>query len=545
MFRRLIVISGPVGSGKSVLADTLVKTYNLRAIKTRELILTMTKVKNERAALQAAGERLDAKTGGRWVADAVARHAELFPDSVEVLIDSVRISKQIDALRDKFGARVVHIHLTASDGELARRYKTRGSRSGTELKDYAAVTVNKTERQVNQLATSADISIDTDRCTESDVVCRAGSHLGFFGHSYDRLVDVLVGAQYGSEGKGSIAAYLASEYDVLVRVGGPNAGHTVYLGKKNKYAFHHLPSGTLHTNADLILGPGSTLYVPKLMREIAECSVTAGRLSIDPQAMIIDDDDIAYEKKTLRRDIASTAQGVGVATARKVLRGAFPTKRGQRRKKVRLAQHVHELKPYIRETRSRLDDAFRTGKRVFMEGTQGTGLSLHHGSYPHVTSRETTASGCLADAGIAPTRVRRVIMVCRTYPIRVQNSVTGKSSGRMQKEITYRQLASASGIPEKQLRETERTTTTNRQRRVGLFEWALLRRAASLNGPTDIALTFADYLSIKNSTAQRFEQLTEDTIRFIEEVEAVSNSPVSLISTRFGARAIIDRRKWW
>jgi adenylosuccinate synthase len=74
---------------------------------------------------------------------------------------------------------------------------------------------------------------------------------------------------------------------------------------------------------------------------------------------------------------------------------------------------------------------------------------------------------------------------------------------------------------------------------------ALLRKAATLNGPTDIALTSADYLSIKNRKAQRFEQLTPDTIRFIEEVESVANSPVSLISTRFGARAIIDRRKWW
>ena len=115
----------------------------------------------------------------------------------------------------------------------------------------------------------------------------------------------------------------------------------------------------------------------------------------------------------------------------------------------------------------------------------------------------------------------------------------------MDSEITYAQLAKDSGIPEAELRKTEMTTTTKRQRRIGMFEWTLLRKAASLNGPTDIALTFADYLSIRNRTAQRFEQLTPDTIRFIEEVEAVTGSPVSLISTRFGARAIIDRRKWW
>ena len=546
MFKRLIVVSGPAGSGKSTLATSLVDKFDVRVVKTRELILSMTKSKNERADLQAAGNRLDTRTKGKWVADAVARYAEQFDDDVEVLVDSVRIPKQIDALRDKFGLRVVHVHLTADDTELARRYKERGSRLGAELKTYAEVKHDPTEAHVEDLAGLADICVATDRCSTDDVVVRVASRLGFFGRSHDRLVDVLVGGQYGSEGKGNIASYLAAEYDVLVRVGGPNAGHTVYLGDGNTYAYHHLPSGTMQSNAQLILGPGATLNVPNLMQEIAECGVTADRLSIDPQAMIIDEDDIKFETATLKKMIASTAQGVGAATARKVLRGAFPRKeKGEWKGRVRLARDVRELTPFIEETRPLLDEAFRLGKRVFMEGTQGTGLSLQHGPYPHVTSRETTASGCLADAGIAPTRVRRVVMVCRTYPIRVQNTDTGQTSGPMEQEISYKELADASGIPEARLRETEKTTTTKRQRRIGRFEWSLLRRAASLNGPTDIALTFADYIDAKNSTAQRLEQLTPDTIRFIEEVEAVTGAPVSLISTRFGPRSIIDRRKWW
>jgi adenylosuccinate synthase len=95
------------------------------------------------------------------------------------------------------------------------------------------------------------------------------------------------------------------------------------------------------------------------------------------------------------------------------------------------------------------------------------------------------------------------------------------------------------------LRRSEKTSTTNKQRRVGEFEWDLLRRSALINGPTDIALTFVDYLGKKNLDAHRFEQLTEPTLHFIEEVERVARAPVSLISTGFAQRpSIVDRRTW-
>jgi adenylosuccinate synthase len=291
-----------------------------------------------------------------------------------------------------------------------------------------------------------------------DVFVRVASHLGYFGRHLEQLVDVLVGGQYGSEGKGNIASYLAPEYDVLVRVGGPNAGHKVYLGpSKNVYAFHLLPSGTFHNpKARLVLGPGTTLWIPTLEKEVADCKVDKERLSIDPQAMIIDQADRDFEERTLKKTIASTAQGVGAAHARKVLRHKFPNA-----PRVKLAKDVGWLSPFVKDTRAVLDDAFRAGQRVFLEGTQGTGLSLHHGRYPHVTSRDTTVSGCLADAGIAPTRVRRTIMVCRTYPIRVQNTDAGKTSGYMSHEITYRQLSERSEIPLAELLKTEKTTAAS------------------------------------------------------------------------------------
>lgn len=141
-------------------------------------------------------------------------------------------------------------------------------------------------------------------------------------------------------------------------------------------------------------------------------------------------------------------------------------------------------------------------------------------------------------------QTRWVILVIRTYPIRVQNPDTeGKTSGPMSQEITYEELARRSGIPQEELEKTEKGSVSHRQRRIAEFDWALLRRSVELNGATDIALTFADYVSIDNRAAQRYDQLTDETIRFIEEVERVSGVPVSLITTRFDARSVIDRRR--
>jgi adenylosuccinate synthase len=227
---------------------------------------------------------------------------------------------------------------------------------------------------------------------------------------------------------------------------------------------------------------------------------------------------------------------VGAATARKVIgRGSKPPF-GER---VRLAWQHPDLKPYIKSVARELEDAYAAGKRVMLEGTQGTGLSLHHASYPHVTSRETTASGCLADAGISPNRVRRVIMVTRTYPIRV-----GGNSGPMALPIDTKIVSDRSGVPKHEIDETEIGTISGVPRRIAEFDWEQLRRSSVLNGATDIALTFADYITVENRNARRFDQLSAETKAFIAEVEHVANAPVSLIATRFHRFGIIDRRTW-
>ncbi|MGM4924724.1 adenylosuccinate synthetase [Tardiphaga sp. 804_B3_N1_9] len=363
-------------------------------------------------------------------------------------------------------------------------------------------------------------------------------------------MDVIVGGMYGSEGKGHVAAYLARNYDYLVRVGGPNAGHTV-SSESGIYTYHQLPSGSRDTNAILLLGPGMTLRVPDLLEEIRDCNITPDRLFIDPQAMIIEDEDIKTEAALIQK-IASTGRGSGAAMARRIL--------GRKPGAIRLAKDVPELEQYVGATEpyrgaivANLERAYQAGSSILLEGTQGSGLSIYHGEHPYVTSRDTNVAGCLAEAGISPARVRRILMVVRPQPIRVGNPDTpGETSGGLKHEITFTEVAQQAGLDPETVTKQELTSTTKRPRRVGWFEWDQFRKACVLNAPTDIILTFADYIDVDNQQARRFEQLSEDTIKFIEELERISQSPVSLINTRFSRdddrmvdlRSIIDRRNW-
>lgn len=542
MPKQIVLISGNVASGKTTLSDLLRSRFqHIEVLKTKEVIRelalkkTGTELPAERRALQDFGDRLDRETHGEWVRDALqrllARLGPSEPDAI-VLVDAVRILDQIRAIRKAYGFSVLHFHLQTPSETLSLRYRHRSS-GLKELPSFSDVKKNPTEARVQDLENAADVVINTKLCRKEDVLAKAATYLGLYSNHHARLVDVLVGGQYGSEGKGHIASYLAPEYSLLVRVGGPNAGHKVFLAD-GPYTHHQLPSGTLRCEAKLLIGAGAVLNAEHLMREIADCNVNRDRLSIDPRAMIISSADIAREAG-LKARIASTGQGVGLATARRIL---------NRGKRIKLAGDIPELAPFIHgETWEILEDAYANSHRILVEGTQGIGLSLYHGDYPYVTSRDTSVSGSLAEAGISPNRVRKIVMVCRTFPIRVQNPEDG-SSGPMGQEISWSKVAKRSGISLSQLNKTERTSTTDRRRRVAEFDWVLLRKAATLNNPTDIALTFADYLDRQNEKARRYEKLTPDTIRFIEEVEHVAAAPVSLISTRFDFRSIIDRRTW-
>ena len=535
---RIVLLSGPICSGKSALVRLLKEKHSAKIIKTRELILKKApKTKPERKSLQRAGQRFDREDGGAWVGEALQLAVDSYatgqtPKGLYV-VDSVRILGQIEVIRRAYGAEVHHIHLTATEEELRKRYESR-SREDDEAVAYDELKRDRTERDIEKLTAVADIVVSTDRCSEEAVLVRATALLNLYPRSNDALVDVLIGGQFGSEGKGNIVGHIAPEYDLLVRVGGPNAGHQVYAEPKPE-KYYHLPSGTQRApNAKLLLGPGAVIYPEKLLEEIAEHMIDADRLKIDPRAMIITDADREEEKRRFG-SISSTAQGVGLASARKMTgRSDYKDK-----KEAFLARDCEVLQPYLGSARQVLADAMVASQRILLEGTQGTGLSLHHGEYPHVTTRDTTVSGCLADAGIAPSNVRKIIMVCRTYPIRV-----GGPSGPMAHEVDMAEIHRRSGIPLEELERTERTTTTDRPRRIAEFDWLQFRDSVQLNGPTDIALTFVDYFDVNNRKAFRFEQLSEDTISFVEEIERISGRPVSLLSTDFNWRNVIDRRAW-
>jgi adenylosuccinate synthase len=530
--RYIIAVSGPVAVGKSALADRLLQRFSSHRISTRQLLIDVG-CRNERVALIETGKRLDAETDGRWVRDGIARYVAEHEGKDVILVDAVRTAQQVTHLRETYGAQLVHVHVTAPFEVIKKRYEERGSISDTGM-TYDQVRADPVEASVWLLDGTADRVVVNDNLEPASLLALAVVGLGLFPLESTPSVDVIVGGQYGSEGKGHVCAHLASDYDVLMRVGGPNAGHRVAYPP---YDYIQLPSGTQsNVNAKILIGPGATIRPSQMMKEIQECGLKGGsRLVIDEQAMIIEEDDAKIEAGPLE-SIGSTKQGVGVATARKILNRGMEPIFGS---KVRLAWQHPDLKPYVGSTARYLEDAYAVSMKIMLEGTQGTGLSIHHGSYPHVTSRETTAAGCLADAGISPRRVRKIVMLTRRYPIRV-----GGTSGPMGIEIDAQTISDRSGLPLSQIEKTEVGTVSGKRRRIAEFDWEQLRRSASLNGATDIALSFSDYITAENQSATRYDQPSVETHAFIAEVERVANAPVTLISTKFERFGIIDRRNW-
>lgn len=549
---RVVVLTGHTCVGKSRLAEILQNRQGFLRLKTSDVVSKIASQRGrptDRSGLQQLGDELDAELGDDWVYKETLKTLEGHKGPKNLVVDSIRTEKQLAFFRSSRQLEVIHVHLYASKEHILERARVK---HGDDT-DYERADIIKREHDITSFRNDADVRINTDFTDSEDTYVRVAARLHLFPSPDSRCVDVLVGGQFGSEGKGHISAFLSGEYDVLIRVGGPNAGHTV-SGQDEIYTYHQLPSGTKDTDAEILLGPGMTIHVETLLKEIEECEIDEERLFIDPQAMIIEDSDKEFEGG-LKERVSSTGSGSGSAAARRILgRGNKETKLAK--DVPELAKFVGEQAPYRGKTLRRLRRAYSGNKSILLEGTQGSGLSIYHGEYPYVTSRDTNVAGCLAEAGISPRRLRKVILVVRTTPIRVANPLNkdgneAGTSGTLKHETDFDEVKKRSGLTT-DLRSLEKTSTTKRDRRVGWFDWEQFHQSCILNGPTDIALTFADYINSKNSAARRFEQLSENTIKFVEELERVSHVPVSLISIRFprtdlerkDLRGIIDRRSW-
>ena len=230
---------------------------------------------------------------------------------------------------------------------------------------------------------------------------------------------VVVGGFFGDEGKGKIISYLAIKDNpkIIVRGGaGPNAGHTIRDGDK-VYKVRMLPSGFLNKTAKVMIGPGVVVNPDVLTKEIHDFE-TSGRSFIDKHCGIIDETHLFRDSKgELKEKIGSTGSGTGPANADRALRV------------LRLAKDVDSLSSVITDVPLEVNSAISANENVLIEGTQGTFLSLWHGTYPFVTSKDVTASGICADVGIGPTKIDNVIVVFKSYVTRV-------GTGPLNKELS-------------------------------------------------------------------------------------------------------------
>lgn len=294
---------------------------------------------------------------------------------------------------------------------------------------------------------------------------------------------VLVGGQYGSEGKGAIARHVADRYQVHVRVGSPNAGHTFWWAGE-KHVMQSVPCGWINPHAKIVIGRGALLNHTVLMREVVHVMRYypdfLDRLFIDAEAGVLDERFHEQEggiRGEMHARIGSTGEGVGPARIARLERGP---ERFRRFKDVAVGWGLSHC--CVEDTPQMIARWQDGGDDVLIEGTQGSGLSLLHSHWPYCTSIDTNAAGILSEVGVAPSRCTDVLMVCRTFPIRVAGN-----SGPMKGETAWEEISRRVGHP-----VLERTTVTKKVRRVAEWDDNLFERSFLLNAPTEIALTFCD-----------------------------------------------------
>lgn len=330
---------------------------------------------------------------------------------------------------------------------------------------------------------------------------------------------IVVGSQYGSEGKGKVVALLASPLDSpwLVRCGGPNSGHTVRIDGKD-VVLRQVPCCAEPHRATFCLAAGCVIDEAVLLRELDMLNIEPTRIIVDPRAVIVTEQDRVTERRELK-DIASTYSGTGAALVRRMSRqGDVPLAKDSSALGARC--RIETVAPLLHHA---LDD----GGDVIIEGTQGFALSLLHGpDYPFVTSRDTTAAGFAMEVGLSPRLINNIVMVLRTFPIRV-----GGPSGPFSDEISWDEIARISGAPEV---FPEFTSVTKRLRRVARFNLEAVRLACGYNRPTSLAVMGLDRLDYTNTGIKDIDQLTTKAHDFLQRIQRSTGVKVQFCGTGFG-----------
>ena len=329
---------------------------------------------------------------------------------------------------------------------------------------------------------------------------------------------IAVGGFFGDEGKGKIISYLALKDNpsIVVRGGaGPNAGHTVKDGNRT-YKIRMLPSGFLNKKSKVMIGPGVVINPDVLLKEIKDFDVS-NRAFIDKNCGIIEQNHIDEDSKgMLKETIGTTGSGTGPANAERAMRT------------LKLAKDIKSLFSYLEDIPTAVNSALDSNENVLVEGTQGTHLSLWHGTYPYVTSKDVTASAICSDIGLGPKKVDEVLVIFKSYVTRV-------GTGPMDNELTPEETSKKGWA--------EVGTVTGRQRRAAEFDFDLARRSIMLNSATQIAITKLDVLFPACANKTSFDALNNDAKSFIKKIEESLNVPVTLIGTGPDVNDIIDIRK--
>lgn len=329
---------------------------------------------------------------------------------------------------------------------------------------------------------------------------------------------VTVGGFYGDEGKGKIVAYLAKKDSpaIAVRGGvGPNAGHT-FTFEGREYKVRMLPSAGLSPATKLLIGAGVLINPQILLKEIAMFQAS-DRTYVDAQCGIIEQAHIDRDKGDdhLRSKVGTTGTGTGPANADRALRT------------LKLAKDVPELSLYIEDVSNSVNYALENNENVLVEGTQGTYLSLFHGGYPYVTSKDVTASGICSDIGIGPKRVDEVLVVFKAYVTRV-------GGGPLQNEISEDEAKKRGWL--------EFGSVTGRQRRSSPFDMDLAKKAIRINSATQLAVTKLDVLYPQSAGVKEYAKLPAEARKFIENIEVEAGLKVNLIGTGPELYDVVDRR---